>query len=1054
MPQRERPPPPRRSRPRRRARPGARAARARDRGGGRAQPAARRPARHRQDDARAPAAGDPAAARRRRESLEVTRIHSVAGLLAPERPLVDTPPFRAPHHSASMPALVGGGPARGPARRRSPIAACCSSTSCRSSSGPRSRRCASRSRTASSASPASRARCVFPARFQLVATMNLCPCGGARRPGARVLVLGAAARGVPRQALARAHRPVRPRRDACRARARSSWRARRARRRRPCASACVARASGSTGAAPRRTAEAIDAPRPRGRAAAALRARAGAGRACRAHDRRARRLRTTSGPSTSPRRSRTARRGSSSRDERAGARRVRRGDRWARARRAPDGPLRRVPARLRRGGVPARRSTAAASAGSRAPTAAFPPLLRAIHDPPAGPVPARRRADRAARAAGRRRSSARARARRTARRSRARSAASWPPQGWSSSAGSRAASTARRTAARSRRAGVTVAVLGCGVDRDYPASHRELAARDRRAGARRLGVRARRRAGAVALSGAQPDRRGPRRRRPSSSRPAKRSGALITADLALEEGRDVFAVPGEITSRSQRGHERAAPARGRAAHARPATSSRRSASSRPPQRPSPAPARKATRRRCSVGSATARPRPTSWRGRRASGGRRARGRAVRARARRARVRGGRPSTARRSPGRARESVRAGEPAVARSIVAAMTTPYWLDDATPTFPRPAWSGRADGGGRRWRHHRLLLRAGARATRACAFACTRPAASPRARAAATAASRCAAARCRTTVPASGSGRAGPGVLALTESALDRLVEAGGDASGGRAACAWPPTPRSATSSATSTTRCARTASPPSGSRRRHGSVATRPLRRSHLPSTGRSHPPGALRPAGRMPRRRRVPSSARTAACARWMRRTRIRWSWPPTATRAGCWATSTGSSSRRAARCSQRSRSVTRCSSCPTTAGTATTTGTRRPTVALLAAASATRPRGRVHRSRRRRRMPSRARSSVRRRPGRAPAARHAPLVRDLRARPRPHAGRRAAAGARGRLGRGGYSGHGNVLGFACGELVAAAIIGQPAPMLDLMRPARLLQRRSGRRAAR
>ncbi len=44
------------------------------------------------------------------EALEVTRIHSVAGLLAPERPLVTRPPFRAPHHSASTAAIVGGGP--------------------------------------------------------------------------------------------------------------------------------------------------------------------------------------------------------------------------------------------------------------------------------------------------------------------------------------------------------------------------------------------------------------------------------------------------------------------------------------------------------------------------------------------------------------------------------------------------------------------------------------------------------------------------------------------------------------------------------------------------------------------------------------------------------------------------------------------------------------------------------------------------------------------------------------------------------------------------------
>ena len=39
---------------------------------------------------------------------------------------------------------------------------------------------------------------------------------------------------------------------------------------------------------------------------------------------------------------------------------------------------------------------------------------------------------------------------------------------------------------------------------------------------------------------------------------------------------------------------------------------------------------------------------------------------------------------------------------------------------------------------------------------------------------------------------------------------------------------------------------------------------------------------------------------------------------------------------------------------------------------------------------------------------------------------------------------GGYSGHGNVLGFACGELVARAVAGEEVPFLDVLDPARLL----------
>lgn len=43
------------------------------------------------------------------EAMEVTAIHSVAGRLAPGRPLITQPPFSAPHHSATMAAIVGGG---------------------------------------------------------------------------------------------------------------------------------------------------------------------------------------------------------------------------------------------------------------------------------------------------------------------------------------------------------------------------------------------------------------------------------------------------------------------------------------------------------------------------------------------------------------------------------------------------------------------------------------------------------------------------------------------------------------------------------------------------------------------------------------------------------------------------------------------------------------------------------------------------------------------------------------------------------------------------------
>ncbi len=43
------------------------------------------------------------------ESLEITKIHSIAGELSSKNPIVNSRPFRSPHHTVSPVALVGGG---------------------------------------------------------------------------------------------------------------------------------------------------------------------------------------------------------------------------------------------------------------------------------------------------------------------------------------------------------------------------------------------------------------------------------------------------------------------------------------------------------------------------------------------------------------------------------------------------------------------------------------------------------------------------------------------------------------------------------------------------------------------------------------------------------------------------------------------------------------------------------------------------------------------------------------------------------------------------------
>jgi len=120
----------------------------------------------------------------REEAIEVTRIHSVAGVLHPQQPLVSAAPFRAPHHSASVAAIVGGGP--GPRPGEASLAHHGVLLLDELPEFARSALEALRQPLEDGTISIARAggRALFPARFQLVGTMNLCPCGGRGDPAA------------------------------------------------------------------------------------------------------------------------------------------------------------------------------------------------------------------------------------------------------------------------------------------------------------------------------------------------------------------------------------------------------------------------------------------------------------------------------------------------------------------------------------------------------------------------------------------------------------------------------------------------------------------------------------------------------------------------------------------------------------------------------------------------------------------------------------------------------------------------------------------------------
>jgi magnesium chelatase family protein len=118
------------------------------------------------------------------EAIEVTRIHSAAGLSLPPSVLVRRPPFRAPHHSASMVSLIGGGSVR-----MRPGELSCAHRGVlfldELAEFPAAVLDALRQPLEQGQVVVSRARAsvTFPASVLLVAAMNPCPCGGDGSPG-------------------------------------------------------------------------------------------------------------------------------------------------------------------------------------------------------------------------------------------------------------------------------------------------------------------------------------------------------------------------------------------------------------------------------------------------------------------------------------------------------------------------------------------------------------------------------------------------------------------------------------------------------------------------------------------------------------------------------------------------------------------------------------------------------------------------------------------------------------------------------------------------------
>jgi hypothetical protein len=110
------------------------------------------------------------------EALEVSLVHSVAGMLSGGK-LIRRPPFRDPHHSASVPALVGGGHRAKPGEISLSHLGVLFLDEWPEFPRPALEALRQPMETGRTTISRANAHVSYPARFQCIAAMNPCRCG-------------------------------------------------------------------------------------------------------------------------------------------------------------------------------------------------------------------------------------------------------------------------------------------------------------------------------------------------------------------------------------------------------------------------------------------------------------------------------------------------------------------------------------------------------------------------------------------------------------------------------------------------------------------------------------------------------------------------------------------------------------------------------------------------------------------------------------------------------------------------------------------------------------